>query len=105
MLGFLQPIQDKLIALVLPLILAPIVTFLVNASKRYSAWLDGQHAVVKQALAALYAMGLAALATAVGKSVCADGSAICEITQLDWKGVLTWAFALALHGWRKKPQG
>ena len=95
-------IRDKLILIVLPLILAPLVTLLTQLSKRYVAWLDGQHALVKQGIAAGWAAALTALSAAVGGAICTDGGTVCEITQLDWRVVLTWAFSLAIHGWKKK---
>jgi hypothetical protein len=94
--------QTKLIALILPLILAPLVTFATQGTKRYLAWVDGQPAFVKQIIAALYAAGFSALAGVAGTSICTDGSAVCDAAGLDWRVILTWGLSLAIHGWKRK---
>lgn len=95
-------ITEKLVALVLPLILAPIVTGLTQLSKQWVKWLDAQPAFVKQLVAAGWATGLTALAAAVGGSVCTDGGAFCDMASLDWRVILTWGVSLAIHGWKKR---
>lgn len=94
-------LQERMITLVLPLLLAPLVTIAVQFSKKYNAWLDDQHALVKQGLAAAYATGFTALAAAVGQGICTDGSIACEITGLDWRVILTWAGSMAIHAWKR----
>lgn len=85
----------------LPLLLAPLVTIAVQFSKRYSDWLDNQHALVKQGLAAAYATGFTALAAAVGQGICTEALQVCDITGLDWRVILTWAGSMAIHAWKR----
>jgi hypothetical protein len=87
--------------LALPMILAPLVMYAVNLSKDYSVWLDRQHAAVKQGLAAAYAAGFTALAGLIGQPICKAAVETCDITGLDWKVILTWAGAMAIHAWKK----
>lgn len=100
----LAGIQEKLLTLLLPIILGPMVTGLTQLSKRWVAWLDGQHAIVKQIVAAGWTLVLAGGAAAVGKSLCVDGSQVCDATQLDWRVIVTFAVSLAVHGWKTKPK-
>jgi hypothetical protein len=94
-------IQEKLILLVLPLIIAPLVVLLTQWTKKGWHWLDAQHPIIKQGVVAAYSAGFSALAAVVGKSICTDGSAVCDATGLDWRVILTWGVALAIHGWAK----
>lgn len=98
----LASLQDKLVGLLLPIVLGPIVASLTQWSKKAWGWLDKQHAIVKQVWAALWTLALTALVAFAGRTFCADGSAMCEITGLDYRALLTWAFALAAHGWKRK---
>jgi hypothetical protein len=95
-------VREHLFKLILPILIAPLVLILTNATKRYVLWLDRQHAIVKQGVAAAYAAGFTALAAAVGKSLCVDDAAMCDAAGLDWRVILTWAGALALHGWKRR---
>jgi hypothetical protein len=93
---------SQLFALLVPVLIAPLVLWATNASKRVSWWLDSQHASVKQALALAYAALFNALAGAVGSTVCVDTSAYCDLTGLDWRVILTWALATAFHAYRPR---
>jgi len=95
-------IQDKLVSLLLPLILAPLVVRLTQLSKKYVAWLDEQHPAIKQSVAAGWAIILTGLTATIGQSLCVGGAPTCDLTAIDWRVVLTWGFAVALHGWKKK---
>lgn len=95
-------IQDKLIALLLPLILAPLVVKLTQLTKKYWEWLDQQHPAFKQVIAAGWAAILTSATAAAGQSLCQGGVPTCELIAVDWRVVLTWGFSLALHGWKKK---
>lgn len=92
-------------ALVLPLVLSVVAFALTQGSKRAARWIDTQSAPVKQALALAWAAALTALARQAGRSVCLDGLEACAIDGVDWRLVASssWAGALSLHGWRKKP--
>lgn len=92
-------LQEKLLALVLPLILGPIVALATQSTKEASAWVDKQHAIVKQVIAALYATGFSWLASVVGANICIDGGTVCEATGLDWRVILTFAIGQSIHGW------
>lgn len=99
-------LKSAALSLVLPLILSIGAFWLTQSSKRVAAWLDRQPAPVKQGIALGWAAALVALAELAGRSVCADGAATCAVDAVDWKLVLSssWAGALALHGWRRKPR-
>ena len=98
-------LKGGLASLLLPVVLAVFAFYLTQVSKRVARWIDAQPAAVKQALALAWAAGLTALARAAGRSVCLDGADSCAIDGVDWRLVAssTWAGALALHGWRRKP--
>lgn len=95
--------KDLLIKLALPLVIAALVVPLTQWTKKAWSWLDKQHPLVKQGVVAAYTAAFAAVAATVGKSICVDGSAFCDPTLLDWKAILSVAFAgaLAMHGWKK----
>lgn len=95
-------LKSHAISLVLPLLIAPLAMYMTQATKRMAAWVDAAHPMVKQGFAAFYATAFTAVAATVGKSVCVDGSALCDLAGLDWRVVLTFAATLALHGQRKK---
>lgn len=97
-------LQEKLLMLVLPLVLAPLVAFATQMTKRVWAWLDQQHAIVKQGVAFAYATGFSVLAGLIGVSLCLDGAATCDATGLDWRVILSWALGVAIHGWKSKPK-
>lgn len=94
--------KGKLLELVLPVVLGPIGTALVQWAKRSWAWLDTQPAWVKQVVVGLYALGTAALSEAMQGAVCVDGTNTCDPEGLAFKAILTWAVALAVHGWKPK---
>lgn len=98
MFGF---IQEKLLLIALPIILAPLVTLFTQWTKKAWSWLDEQHPLVKQGVAAAYSAAFAVVASAIGQSICTDGSALCDATALDWRVILTFAGSLAIHGWKK----
>lgn len=92
-------------ALVLPFVLAIAAFWLTQTSKRVARWIDAQPSIVKQGIALAWAAALTSLAKLAGGSVCLEGAETCAIDAVDWRLVLssTWAGALAMHGWRKKP--
>lgn len=94
----------QLSTLWLPLLIAPLVTFATQATKRASAWVDMQHAVVKQALAGGYAAAFSAVAAAVGTSICVDGAASCAPVLLDWRVIFTWGGGVLLHRMIRAPK-
>lgn len=98
MLGF---IQEKMLMLALPIIIAPLVVLFTQWTKRAWSWLDAQHPMVKQGVVAAYSAAFTAVAAAIGKSICTDGSAFCDAAGLDWRVILTFAGSLAIHGWKK----
>lgn len=102
-MGFLR---NAALGLVLPFILAVGAFFLTQQSKRARRWIDSQPAPVKQGIALAWAAALTALVRMAGRSVCLDGADSCAIDGVDWRLVLSssWAGALALHGWKRKPQ-
>lgn len=101
----MDAIKLKLIAVLLPIILGPIIAAAVQASKKISPWLDKQHAAIKQAYVALWAIVLPALVTLLGVNICAGGAATCEVWGVDWKlTISTFAMALVTHGLKKKPK-
>lgn len=88
--------------LLLPLLIAPLALWLTQWTKRAAGWVDRSPALVKQGFAAFYGTAFTALAAAVAKPICVDGSAMCDLVGLDWRVVLTFAATLALHGQRKR---
>lgn len=102
----LESIQAKIVAVLLPIILGPIIAFAVQGSKRLSPWLDRQHALVKQLYVGLWSLALPALVSLSGlTSLCLGGVEKCDLWNLDWKLVIsTFAMALVTHGLRRKPK-
>lgn len=94
-------IQDKLLLLLVPIIVAPMAMYATQASKKAWAWLDRQHPVIKQGVVVAYAALFNALVAIVGKDICVGAATTCDITGLDWKVILTYAIATSLHSWRK----
>lgn len=94
--------KEYLIKLALPLILAPLVLWLTQASKRAWTWLDRADPAVKQGFAAFYATAFTALAQLVESPICTGGALTCDLVGLDWRVILTWAVSMALHGRRRK---
>ena len=87
----------KLAEYALPLLAAPVAFWLTQKAKGASDWLDSKGAVVKQGVAIALSAGLNAVAPLVGGPLCVDGLSTCDLGHIDYKIVVTWALAMALH--------
>jgi hypothetical protein len=90
------------IYLATPLIVAALSFAIAQWSKAQWAKLDAAGPVAKQTYVAAWALVLNAITDAVGHSVCVSGAAYCDLPDVAFKTVISYAIAVSLHGAKKR---
>jgi hypothetical protein len=93
---------SPILAIAIPIISGALASIATQWSKKAWAALDRSDATVKQTLVGLYALGLNALTLAIGKPVCTNGAAYCDLPDVAFGTIISFAIALAIHGNKKK---
>lgn len=94
-------VTAKLLELAIPLVSAPLAFWLTQQAKRANLWMDSQSAIIKQALALATSTVLNIVVPIIGAPMCPPDSGVCTIGNLDYKVLVTWALAMAIHGMRR----